>query len=328
MQKKLGHTELIKLYFTMLRIRRAQEKIAEIYPQTPRRIQCPVHLCIGQEAIPAGVCASLRKDDFAFSFYRGHGHYLAKGGDLKALFAELYGKVTGCSKGHGGSMHIIDTKVGFMGTSAIVGGQIPMAVGSALAFKLMKTDRVSVVFFGDGATEEGVFHEALNFASLKKLPVLFVCENNFYAVKAPLSARQPRDNIFERARSYGMPGIRINGNKVMDVYNRCQRAIDSCRRGGGPTLIECRTYRWRGHLENTFFSTDVLDGRSQEEMELWKARCPIKSFEQFLLSNRVLSLLDFEFILKDIDTEIAEAVQYAENSSFPEAGNGGEKCGH
>ncbi|MDO8522847.1 MAG: thiamine pyrophosphate-dependent dehydrogenase E1 component subunit alpha [bacterium] len=311
----------------MLRIRRAQEKIAEIYPQTPRRIQCPVHLCIGQEAIPAGVCASLRNDDFVFSFYRGHGHYLAKGGDLKALFAELYGKATGCSKGHGGSMHIIDTSVGFMGTSAIVGGQIPMAVGVALAFKLTQTDRVSVVFFGDGACEEGVFHEALNFASLKKLPIIFVCENNLYAVKAPLLARQPRDNIFEKAGIYGMPGIRINGNKVLDVYNRCQRAIDFCRQGGGPTLIEARTYRWRGHLENTFFSDSLLEGRPQEEVDRWKKRCPVKSFENYLLSRGTLSRLDFEMILKDVDAEIASAVKFAEESSFPEVGNGGEKCG-
>lgn len=324
MSEKLNTERLIKMYFNMLRIRRVQEKIAEIYPQVPRRIQCPVHLCTGQEAIPAGICAGLRRADFVFSFYRGHGHYLAKGGNLKALFAELYGKATGCSKGHGGSMHIIDTSVGFMGTSAIVGGQIPMAVGSALAFKLMKTDRVSVVFFGDGACEEGVFHEALNFASLKKLPIIFVCENNLYAVKTPLSARQPRDNIFERARNYGMQGVRIDGNRVLDVYDASQRAIDFCRQGGGPTLIEARTYRWRGHLENTFFSDDILDGRPQEEVELWNTRCPIKSFEKFLLSKGTLSMLDFEMIRKDIDAEISLAVKFAEDSPFP---NGGGKCG-
>lgn len=320
------HEVWVRLYFTMLRIRRVQEKIAEIYPQTPRRIQCPVHLCIGQEAIPAGVCANLRRDDFVFSFYRGHGHYLAKGGDLKALFAELYGKATGCSKGHGGSMHIIDTSVGFMGTSAIVGGQIPMAVGSALAFKLTKTDRVSVVFFGDGATEEGVFHEALNFASLKKLPVVFVCENNLYAVKAHIRERRAVDNISLLVKGgYGIQSFRINGNDAREVFDCGARAIDLCRGGEGPTLIEARTYRWRGHLENTFFSDDISDGRPQEEVELWKKRCPIKSFENYLLSHGTLSMLDFEMIKKDIDTEIAEAVKFAEDSPFPAGATGGEK---
>lgn len=318
MRTKVPKEILEKLYMTMLKIRKAQEKIVEIYPQVPRRIQCPVHLYTGEEAIAAGVCANLRPADYVFSYYRSHGHYLAKGGDLKALFAELYGKETGCSKGRGGSMHLIDAKNGFMGTSAIVGGGIPMAVGAALAFKMRKEDRVAVSFFGDGACEEGVWHESMNFASLKKLSVLFVCENNFYAVKSPFFSRQPLDNIWHRAGNYGIKSVRVDGNDVFQVFNVSRKAIEELRSGKGPFFIEARTYRWRGHLENTFFSDDILEGRSKEEVEEWKARCPIKSFKDFLLKEKILSESDFERISKEIDEEIVEAIKFAEESPFPE----------
>jgi acetoin:2,6-dichlorophenolindophenol oxidoreductase subunit alpha len=297
-----------ELYTTMLFIRRVQEKIAEIYPQMPRKIQCPVHLCTGQEAVAVGVCANLYQNDFVFSHYRCHGHYLAKGGSLKALFAEIFGKETGCAKGQGGSMHLIDAKHGFIGASAIVAGQIPVAVGAALAFKMRNEKRVSVVFFGDGACEEGIWHESMNFAALKKLPVIFVCENNFYAVKSSLTARQVKDNIYERASNYGMPGVRVDGNNVEEVFGVACKAILRARKGLGPTLIEARTYRWRQHCENTFFDPDILEGRSKKEYESWQKRCPIKSFEKYLLKNKILKKSDLTGIVAKIDKEINNAI--------------------
>lgn len=301
----------------MQRIRLVGEKIAEIYPQSPRKIQCPTHLSIGQEAIAVGVGANLLPDDYVFSFYRGHAHYLAKGGDLKGLMAELYGKKTGCSGGWGGSMHLIDQSKGFMGTTAIVGGQIPLAVGAGLSFKLQKQKRVAVVFFGDGATEEGVWHESLNFASLKKLPVIFVCENNLYAVKARQADRQAKDNIFERAKNYGLPGVRIDGNDVVEVFKTAKQAVERARKGQGPTLIEARTYRWRQHCENTFFDSDILEGRPKKEYAEWLKRCPVKSFEQRLLKKRIIKKSEIAEMELKIEKEINQAVDFAEKSPWP-----------
>lgn len=301
----------------MLRIRRAQEKIAEIFPQVPRKIQCPVHLYTGEEAIAAGVCANLLPADYVFSYCRCHGHYLAKGGDLKALFAELYGKKTGCSYGRGGSMHLIDVKRGFMGTSAIVGGQIPMAIGAALAFKMRREKKVVAVFFGDSAPEEGIWHESMNFAALKKVPIVFVCENNFYAVKSHISARQAKDNIYQRAKNYGMQGIRVDGNDVLEVLKTAEKAVKKARGGAGPSLIEARTYRWRQHCENTFFDKDLLEGRPKDEYDSWLKRCPIKLFEKRLLEMKVLKNSDFKKIALKIDEEINKAVRFAQVSPFP-----------
>ena len=309
---------LRNLYIAMLRIRKAQERIADIYPRVPRRIQCPVHLYIGHEAIAAGVCANLFPDDYVFSYYRGHGHYLAKGGDLRMLFAELYGKRTGCSGGHGGSMHLVDIKRGFMGTSAIVGGSIPMAVGAAFAFKMRKESRIVVSFFGDGACEEGVWHESINFAALRALPIIFVCENNFYAVKSHLSARQPKDNIYKRAKYYGMPGIRVNGNSVLEVFRASLKAAERARRGDGPTLIEARTYRWRQHVENTYFNADILEGRSEEEFATWIKRCPVKTYERILLRRGIITKSGIDIMAGKIDKEINKAIRFAEESSFPD----------
>lgn len=314
----MNRTILKRLYLAMLRIRKAQERIADIYPRVPRRIQCPVHLYIGHEAIAAGVCANLFPDDYVFSYYRGHGHYLAKGGDLKKLFAELYGKRTGCSGGRGGSMHLVDIKRGFMGTSAIVGGSIPMAVGAAFAFKMRKEPRIAVAFFGDGACEEGVWHESMNFAALKALPIVFVCENNFYAVKSHLSARQPRDNIYKRAQYYGMPGIRVNGNNVLEVFRAALKAAKRARRGEGPTLIEARTYRWRQHVENTYFNMDILEGRPKAEFRSWLNRCPVKTYERSLLKMGIITKPGIEIMSRKIDIEIDAAIRFAEESSFPD----------
>jgi pyruvate dehydrogenase E1 component alpha subunit len=299
----------------MLKIRKVEEKIAELYPE--QEMRCPTHLYIGQEAIATGVCANLLRDDYVLGTYRGHGIYLAKGGDLKAMLAELYGKRTGCAKGKGGSMHLVAYEVGFLGTSALVAGCISLAVGAALGSVMQRNNRVAVVFFGDAATEEGVFHESLNFASLKKLPVIFVCENNFYAVHSHLSARQASDNIYKRAEAHDMPGVRVDGNDVIAVFDAAQEATKRARAGEGPTLIECRTYRWKEHV-GPYFDYD-LGYRSKEELDEWIERCPLRRYEEFLLNHHIMSELEMNQIAEQIDDEIEEAVLFAKNSPFPDA---------
>ncbi len=303
------------LYVTMLRIRRCEEKIAECLQPKPE-IVCPVHLYIGQEAVAAGVCANLRKDDYVFSTHRSHGHYIAKGGDIKALVAELYGKARGCSRGRGGSMHLTSPEVGLLGSSAIVGGTIPLAVGVALAMSLRGRDSVSVAFFGDGATHEGVFYESLNFASLKKLPVVFICENNLYSTHMPISACLADTNIYQKAKTFAMPGIRIDGNNVFEVFGAAKKAIADARCGQGPTLIECLTYRWRGHVGP---SDDLDKGlRSKKELDYWMDRCPVKLLEEFLLKHRILSEPEKIRIYNEIDKEIEEAIRFARESPYPD----------
>lgn len=305
---------LREMYMTMLRIRRCENRLVELLRID--EIKCPTHLYIGQEAIAAGVCANLRKDDYVFSTHRSHGHYIAKGGDLKAMMAELYGKRTGCSRGRGGSMHLVDPEVGLMGSAAIVGSTIPLAVGTALASVIQGNNRVAVAFFGDGATDEGIFDESLNFASLRKLPVVFICENNLFSTHLPLSLRQPADNISERAQTHIMPGIRIDGNNVLEVYETSQEAIDNARGGRGPSLIECRTYRWRAHVG---WPQDYDIGfRTKEEVKKWEKRCPIKAFEKFLAGQGVLSESEKSQISEQINREIEEALTFARESPFPD----------
>jgi len=301
------------LYVTMLKIRKFEEKLVELYPA--QEIRCPVHLYIGEEAVAAGVCANLERDDYILSTHRGHGHYIAKGGDLKSLMAELYGKKTGCSKGKGGSMHLVDPEVGILGTSAIVGGILPLAAGTALASVMQGNRRVSVAFFGDGGVDEGSFHESLNFASLKKLPVLFVCENNFYATNSPQSARQPADNIAQRAESYLIPGIRVDGNDVMAVFKASREAIKRVRNGDGPTLIECRTYRWMAHVGPNY--DFELGCRPKKELDQWMRRCPINRYEDFLLNKNLMSQPEMTEIADHLEKEIEEAVIFGQNSPFP-----------
>lgn len=304
---------LREMYTMMLKIRLVEEQIVERYPE--QEIRCPTHLSIGQEAVAAGVCAVLREDDHVYSTHRCHAHYLAKGGDLQAMVDELYGRRTGCGQGKGGSMHLVDPSVGMMGSSAIVGGTIPMAVGSALAFQMQKTDRVAIAFFGDGAVEEGAFHESLNFASLKKLPVLFVCENNFYATYSHQTARQSADNIYQRARPYRLPGIRVDGNDVVQVYWAASEAVARARAGLGPTLIECRTYRWRDHVGPNF---DLEVGyRTKEELEAWMARCPIKRCSG-RLKRLGLAVEEISRIHEQVQAEVAEAFRIARSRPFPE----------
>ena len=308
---------LLAMYVTMLRIRKFEEKVAELV--SSNEIITPCHLYIGQEAVATGVCSALRKEDYVFSTHRSHGHYIAKGGDIKALMAELYCRATGCSKGRGGSMHLASPDVGLPGSSAIVAGTIPLAVGAALTFSIEKSDRVSVAFFGDGAVNEGVFYESLNFAALKKLPVIFICENNLYSTHLPISACLADMRIYKKAEAFNMSGVRIDGNNVVEVFKAAKKAVEDARSGKGPTLIECMTYRWRGHV-GPFY--DVDKGiRSREELEHWMNRCPIIVLEEFLFIQEFISESEKNHIYKDIERGIEEALIFAKDSPHPDPNN-------
>lgn len=306
----------ISLLTSMIRIRMVEEEIALRYPEG--KMRCPVHLSIGQEAVPAAVSEAIDKDDFAVSTHRGHAHYLGKGGDLKAMLAEIYGKVTGCSKGKGGSMHLIDRSVGFMGTSAIVGNSIPLGVGFGLSASLKKTRQVSCVFLGDGATEEGAYYESVNFAVLKKLPVLFLVENNLYSVYSPLSVRQPENRkISDVAEALGLQVKVVDGNNVQDCYNAISEAVTSIRNGEGPVLIEFSTYRWREHCGPAF--DNHIGYRTLDEYELWKHNDPVLNLENKLVAIDPDFGKQIEEIKLTIGNEIAEAFEFAESSAFPVA---------
>lgn len=306
--------DLRDLYRAMLRIQKIELKVDELYHED--QMKTPVHLCLGEEAIAAGVCLNLGPDDYVFTNHRGHGHYIAKGGDVKSMIAELYNRETGCSRGRGGSMHLVDTAVGLLGSSSIVGGAIPIATGAALASVLKKDNRVSVAFFGDAATEEGVIYESINFAMLKKLPVIYVCENNLYSVFSPLSKRQAQDDIYRRFSGLSIPGYRVDGNNVIEVYRTAKKAVLQARSGGGPSFMECRTYRLRDHHGTT--SGVEVGYRSQEEVDEWVARCPVRNFERFLLDKKQLTPSEVAEIGAAIDREVDEAFRFAQASPMPD----------
>jgi pyruvate dehydrogenase E1 component alpha subunit len=302
------------MYLSMVRIRRFEERVAELLEQG--EILCPTHLCIGQEGVAVGVCSALRRDDYVFGGHRSHGHYLAKGGDMNLLMAEMFGKETGCSRGHGGSMHLYAPEVGILGTVPLVGATIPIAVGTALASVMEATDRVSVAFFGDGATEEGEFHESLNYASLQKLPVLFVCENNLFSSHLRLLERQPVDNIYQSGEAHGMPGYRIDGNSVVEVLNTAQQAVQRARAGQGPTLIECRTYRWRGHVGPKW---DLDVGiREKEEVDAWVKRCPIEGLKAHLLGQGIMTEGEAAGVYERVDEEVEKSLAFAYRGPNPD----------
>ena len=298
-----------RLYRSLYRIRRLEEEVARVYASD--KIKSPVHLSIGQEAVSVGVCHSLKQDDIVFGTYRGHALYLAKGGDLKAMVAELFGKATGCTKGKGGSMHLIDPEAGVMGMSAVVGTTIANAAGYAYALKLRRANAVVVSFFGDGATEEGVVAETLNFGMLKQLPMLFVCENNGYAIHTHQTRRQGRPDICARAEAYGLPAERLDGNDVVGLANRCAEVLAKIRAGEGPWFFEVNTYRWREHVGP---GCDFQLGfRSETECEPWVAADPLCRLATEL-RTRTRARIE-----SDIESEIADAFAFAEASPFPEA---------
>jgi len=295
-------------YRSLYRIRRVEEEIARVYPTD--KIKSPVHLSIGQEAISVAVCENLRPDDIIFCSYRSHAAYLAKGGDLQAMIAELYGKATGVAKGKGGSMHLIDAPHGVMGASAVVGTTIPQAVGFAYAVKLQRKDTVVVSFFGDGATDEGVFYESLNFAALKQLPVIFICENNSYAIHTHQLRRQPQANICERVRAHSVPAERIEDD-VLKVHERVGEAVRALRVGRpGPFFFECLTYRWKEHVgPNEDYH---LGYRTKEEADPWIKNDQVKRVAGMIEDARR------EGIQQEVEAEIQAAFDFAETSPVPE----------
>lgn len=306
---------LLKLYTDMVKIRLFEEKVAELL-QKKVIIKCPVHLYTGQEAVAVGACAHLRREDYVFSTHRSHGHFLAKGGDLKTLMAELYCKESGCSRGRGGSMHLASADTGLPGSSAIVGGTIPIAAGAAMAFKIQKSRNISVAFFGDGAANEGVFYESLNIATLMKLPIVFICENNLFSTHMPVSSCLADTRIYKKAEAAGLPGIRIDGNDVTEVFRITRQAATAARNGKGPTLIECMTYRWRGHVGPDYDTDKGL--RSKKELQQWMEQCPIKALEKTLFEQSFISETEKNEIYKGIGEEIKEAINFAEEAPYPD----------
>ncbi|HHV17648.1 MAG TPA: thiamine pyrophosphate-dependent dehydrogenase E1 component subunit alpha [Thermoanaerobacterales bacterium] len=270
------------------------------------------HLSVGQEASAVGAIAALDEKDMITSTHRGHGHCIAKGGKLPQMFAELLGKETGYCRGRGGSMHIADLEMGNLGANGIVGGGIPIATGAALASKLKKDGKVTLCFFGDGATNQGVFHEALNLAAVKKLPVVYVCENNQYGMSVPFKKASAVKNAADRAAAYDIPGIIVDGNDIEAVYQVVQEAVERVRQGEGPSLIEAKTYRWLGHSKS-----DPRVYRTRQEEEEWKQKCPIKRYRQKLINEGTATEEELAKVQEAVEKAIQEALEYALNSPEP-----------
>ncbi len=305
---------LLELYKIMQTIRKVELMIDSEYKND--EMKTPIHLSIGQEAISAGVCINLSQEDYVFGTHRSHAQYIAKGGDINKMIAELYLRKTGCSYGRGGSMHLLAPEVGILGSTAIVGGGLPLGTGTALASQISGDGKVSAVFFGDGAVDEGTFHECLNFAALKKLPVIYVCENNAYAINSHHSARHPKDNIYRWAESYDIPSFQIDGNDVLKVSEYAAEAVERARRGEGPTFLECVTYRWRGHIGTV---NDVGEGqRSQEEFDYWISKCPIRWYTNYLYDIGLLDEVTETSIIAEIDDKVQKAFDFAVNSPKPD----------
>jgi pyruvate dehydrogenase E1 component alpha subunit len=294
----------------MLEIRFFEEKVFDLYAQN--LVPGTIHLYLGEEAVAVGVCSLLKKDDYITSTHRGHGHCIAKGAELKRTMAEILGKKTGYCKGKGGSMHIADFKIGMLGATAVVGAGLPIAVGAGLSVKLRRTDQVVACFFGEGASNQGTFHESINMASIWKLPVIFVCENNLYAMGTRQSRVMAIENVADRAVAYGIPGVVVDGNDVSAVYEATQKAVERARKGEGPTLIECKTYRHKGHSR-----VDPAKYRPKEEVEEWLAKDPIKRFKEKLLQTNTLTESEIQQIEKEVSDEIEEAVKFAMESPYP-----------
>ena len=297
------------LFREMLRIRQFEEKCAELYQA--QKIRGFLHLYDGQEAIAVGVLQALDERDAVITTYREHGHALARGISMNAIMAEMYGKQEGCSRGRGGSMHIFDRATRFIGGNAIVGGGLPMAAGTALADKHFGNGGVTACFFGEGAAGEGEFHETMNLASLWKLPVLFVCENNFYAMGVPLEIAEADTEIFHKAQAYSMPGEQVDGMNPVAVEVAARRAVESIRAGNGPYFLECKSYRFRAH---SMFDAQLY--RTKEEVEQWRERDPVKRMREWLIEGHLMDAEELAAIQGEVDREIAEAVAIAEAGTW------------
>jgi pyruvate dehydrogenase E1 component alpha subunit len=305
--------ELRRLYRSMLRIRRVEEEIERRYHQD--LMKTPIHLVIGQEATSAGCAAALARTDLVYASHRTHGHYLAKGGDLKAMLCEMHCRANGCAGSRGGSMHLIDPGVGVAGTSAIVGGAVPIAVGAALAAQLKGEARVAVAFVGDATTEEGVMSESLNFSALKQVPVVFVCENNFYSVQSPLATRQPPRDLTAWAEAHGVPSCAVDGMNVLAVHEAAVRAVERARSGLGPSFIEAKVYRFRAHGGA---GDDSRTGyRDEAERAAWEPYCPIEMFGQYLRAAGMLDAAAVTAMEREIADETADAFEFALASPNP-----------
>jgi TPP-dependent pyruvate/acetoin dehydrogenase alpha subunit len=307
-------TDLAGLYRSMLRIRRIEEEIERRYHQD--QMKTPIHLVIGQEAAAVGCCAAMTTADLLYSSHRTHGAYLAKGGDLRAMLCEMHCRANGCAGSRGGSMHLIDKRVGMAGTSAIVGGAVPIAVGAALAAQMKGEDRVVAVFLGDATTEEGVASESLNFAALKQLPIVFFCENNFYSVQSPLATRQPAGRVLHRwAAAHEVPAVEVDGANVLAVHAAAAAAVTRARSGGGPSFIEARVYRFRAHGGA---GDDSRTGyRDEAEPAAWQPFDPVQMFGDYLRGLRILTAEGVAAMEDEIGREIADAFEYALASPTP-----------
>lgn len=303
----------LTLYRDLFRIRQVEETIAEHYPA--QEMRCPVHLSIGQEAIAVGVCRALERSDYVISTHRSHAHYLAKGGNLKRMVSEIYGKEAGCCAGRGGSMHLFDDDVHMLASIPIVASSIPLGVGAALASKQRGENTVSVIFLGDASMEEGVFHESANFAALKKLPAIFVCENNLYSVYTDLAARQPDRPLSKIATAHGLPCSVGNGNDVEGVYALTETAVAAARAGEGPQFLLFDTYRWREHCGPNF--DNDIGYRTIAEFESWKSRCPLENYRQFLRAADILDAATEQKIHDDVMSEIDTTFEFAKAAPEP-----------
>ena len=312
---KYSKNFLLGLYKEMLRIRLLEESFVK--PIIKGEIKTPCHLYSGEEAIAVGICANLNKKDVLFGNHRSHGHYLAKGGSMNKLTAEIFGKITGCSKGRGGSMHVTDPKNGMLGSIPIVAATISLAVGAAMVIKIRNQKRVSISFFGDGATTEGLLHESLNFAALEKLPIIFVCENNFYATHMPIRECSANTNLYKLGQHF-MPSIRIDGNDVLKVYEASKKLIKDAKNNKGPAFIECLTYRQRGHVgPDDNIQGEHTDIRGEKEVKAWLKKDPIKRFEKYLLSKKFLNKVEKQKIYQKIKKEIEQSYQFMKKSPYP-----------
>jgi len=307
----IQNSKLLEMYRQMLTIRFFEEKVFELYGQN--LVPGTIHLYAGEEAVAVGVCTNLRRDDYITSTHRGHGHCIAKGARLDKTMAEILGRKTGYCKGKGGSMHIADFSIGMLGATAVVGAGIPIATGAGLSIKLRSTDQVAACFFGEGASNQGTFHEGINLAAVWRLPVVFVCENNLYAMGTQQSRVMLIDNVADRAAGYGIPGSVVDGNDVLAVYEATYEAVARARRGDGPTLLECKTYRLKGHSR-----FDPAAYRPKKEVEEWLGKDAIARFQAKLLEMGVLTEAEIQKIVEDTRREVESATKFALDSPFPD----------